>query len=141
MTDEKPLPKTDIEWKKILTPEQFRILRRKGTERAFTGKYDHHFEEGVYKCAGCGQVLFTSTAKYNSGCGWPAFYAPGDNAAVKESRDLSHGMVRTEITCSKCGGHLGHVFNDGPAPTGLRYCINSEALVFVSKQQAEPKQK
>ena len=109
-------------------------LREKGTERPFTGKYDKFFESGIYKCAGCGSELFVSDAKYNSGCGWPAFSAPAEKDAVVESRDTTLGMIRTEITCSKCGGHLGHVFNDGPVPTGLRYCINSAALDFEKKQ-------
>ena len=133
------MPQTQAEWKSRLTPEQYFVLRRKGTERAFTGKYDKFFEPGTYKCAGCGNVIFVSDDKYNSGCGWPAFSAPADESAVKERRDLSHGMVRTEITCSKCGGHLGHVFNDGPAPSGQRYCINSAALDFEEKE--EPQQK
>ena len=128
-------PKTDAEWKEILTDEQYRILREKGTERAFTGKYDRFFEPGLYKCAGCGNELFVSDDKYNSGCGWPAFSAPADESAVTESTDRSLGMVRTEITCSKCGGHLGHVFNDGPDPTGQRYCINSAALKFEQQQE------
>ena len=131
------LPQTEAEWKKKLTREQFVVLRRKGTERAFTGKYDHFFEPGLYKCAGCGNTLFVSDDKYNSGCGWPAFSETADPDAVKESRDTSHGMVRTEITCSKCGGHLGHVFNDGPGPAGLRYCINSAALDFEEKEESD----
>jgi len=131
------LPQTEQEWKQKLTPEQYEVLRQKGTERPFTGKYDHFFEEGVYKCAGCGSVIFSSEAKYDSGCGWPAFSAPADANAVAERRDRSHGMTRTEIYCPHCGGHLGHVFTDGPAPTGLRYCINSAALEFQEKKDAE----
>ena len=129
------LPQTEAEWKERLTDKQYDVLRKKGTERAFTGQYDKHYEPGVYKCAGCGDLLFTSESKYNSGCGWPAFSAPADQKAVDESRDSTLGMVRTEITCSKCGGHLGHVFNDGPAPTGLRYCINSAALDFEENDE------
>lgn len=120
--------KSDAEWREQLTPDQYRILREKGTEAPFTGEYDHTFEEGVYVCAGCGQKLFTSEAKYNSGCGWPAFYAAADKSAVDEQLDVSHGMRRVEVTCSNCGGHLGHVFPDGPRPTGMRYCINSAAI-------------
>jgi len=129
------MPQTEREWKKKLTHEEYSILRKKGTERPFTGEYDEFFEPGLYQCAGCGNELFVSDAKYNSGCGWPAFSAPADQTAVTESRDTSLGRVRTEITCSKCGGHLGHVFNDGPDPTGLRYCINSAALNF--KKQSD----
>jgi len=132
-TTESQMPQTDHEWKAKLTDEQYYVLRQKGTERPFTGKYDHFFEQGTYKCAGCGAVIFSSEAKYDSGCGWPAFSAPAAPAAVAERRDTSHGMVRTEIYCPKCGGHLGHVFNDGPAPTGQRYCINSAALEFEQK--------
>ncbi len=128
------MPQTNAEWKSRLTDEQYFVLRKKGTERPFTGKYDKFYEPGTYKCAGCGNVIFVSDDKYNSGCGWPAFSAPADESAVRERRDLSHGMNRTEITCSKCGGHLGHVFNDGPAPTGQRYCINSAALEFEEQK-------
>ena len=122
------IAKTDAEWRAELTDEQYRVLRQKGTEAPFSGEYDFTFEPGTYHCAGCGAVLFESDTKYDSGCGWPAFSAPADEAAVEEERDTSFGMVRTEVLCATCGGHLGHVFPDGPAPTGVRYCINSAAL-------------
>ena len=120
--------KTEEQWRAELTPEQYRVLREKGTEAPFTGEYDHVFEPGTYRCAGCGVELFNSETKYDSGCGWPAFYSAADEAAIDEEVDTTHGMIRTEVLCSNCGGHLGHVFPDGPAPTGQRYCINSAAL-------------
>ncbi|MEQ9287017.1 MAG: peptide-methionine (R)-S-oxide reductase MsrB [Cyclobacteriaceae bacterium] len=122
--------KTEAEWKKELSPEEYYILREKGTERAFTGKYWNHKEKGIYKCKGCGEPLFLSDNKFDSGCGWPSFFQPAENEKITESMDKSHGMYRTEVTCSNCGGHLGHVFTDGPQPTGLRYCINSASIDF-----------
>tara|TARA_B100000963_G_scaffold109822_1_gene95598 strand:+ start:150 stop:527 length:378 start_codon:yes stop_codon:yes gene_type:complete len=121
--------KTDKDWKEILSPEAYHILREKGTERAFTGKYDKHFEKGVYVCAGCSIELFDSSSKFNSHCGWPSFDR-ALNEKVSELKDTSHGMIRVEIVCSNCGGHLGHVFPDGPTQTGLRYCVNSLSLDF-----------
>lgn len=123
--------KSDEEWKKILTPEQYRVLREKGTERPGTGLYDQHFVKGMYHCAACDLELFSSDSKYDAGCGWPSFSNPSEKKVVTEHLDTSYGMTRVEIVCSRCGGHLGHVFNDGPPPTGLRYCINSASLKFV----------
>ncbi|MBM4266005.1 MAG: peptide-methionine (R)-S-oxide reductase MsrB [Deltaproteobacteria bacterium] len=125
--------KSDDQWKKELTPEQFAVCRRKGTERAFTGRYWDHHEDGTYRCVACGEELFDSDTKFDSGTGWPSFHSPAGDGRVEEESDLSHGMRRTEVHCSSCGAHLGHVFEDGPAPTGLRYCINSASLDFAPK--------
>jgi peptide-methionine (R)-S-oxide reductase len=120
--------KTEEEWRRELTPEQYRILREKGTERPFTGEYNSEKRSGVYLCAACGNELFESDAKYDSGSGWPSFYKPVADEHVEAEEDTTHGMRRTEVTCARCGSHLGHVFPDGPQPTGLRYCVNSASL-------------
>ena len=125
------LPKTDAEWRARLTPLQFAVLRQAGTERAFTGALTDHFAPGTYRCAACSQTLFHADSKFHSGCGWPAFSAAADAGAIRTERDLSHGMLRTEVLCSHCDSHLGHVFRDGPPPSHIRYCINSVCLEFV----------
>ena len=132
MTDKLDMP--EEEWRQRLTPEQYQILREAGTERAFTGKYEKNKAPGMYHCAGCGLPLFASGEKYDSGSGWPSFTAPVEDDVVEELRDVSHGMVRTEVRCARCSGHLGHVFPDGPGPEGLRYCINSASLDFEPKE-------
>ena len=126
--------KTDEEWQATLTPEQYKVMRQGGTEMAFTGEYVHNKESGEYHCAGCGQALFASDTKYESGSGWPSYWQPLTDADIIEVTDNSHGMIRTEAKCGRCDAHLGHVFPDGPQPTGLRYCINSTSLQFSSEQ-------
>lgn len=128
------LVKTEEEWKKLLSPIQYRVLREKGTERAFTGAYWDNHEKGIYHCAACKLALFHSETKFESGTGWPSFYQPIADSAILIRNDLSYNMVRDEVVCRRCGGHLGHVFDDGPEPTGLRYCLNSAALHFEKQQ-------
>jgi peptide-methionine (R)-S-oxide reductase len=129
------IDKSEAEWKEQLSPEQYYILREKGTERPGTGEYNMHFEDGVYHCSACNAELFKSDSKFDAHCGWPSFDQAISDSAIVEHLDKSHGMMRTEILCANCGGHLGHVFNDGPNPTGLRYCLNSAALEFKEEEE------
>jgi peptide-methionine (R)-S-oxide reductase len=132
------LPKTNAEWKKVLTPDQYRVLREKGTEAPFSGEYAKCDKEGVYHCAACGAALFKSDTKFDAGCGWPSFWEAIDRSKIETVDDYSHFMHRIEVKCKNCGGHLGHVFDDGPQPTGLRYCINSLSLKLEEKKSDKP---
>lgn len=130
-----PVNKTEAEWRAQLSDIEYRVTREAATERAFTGRYWDHWEPGMYRCVGCGTPLFESTTKFDAGCGWPSYFRPINGEVIDEQVDRSHGMVRIEVRCKECGSHLGHVFEDGPAPTGLRYCINSAALKFDDRER------